>query len=91
MEILVMLLLIGAAAVGQMLLYAGRVFRHLEYSCQLSREEAEEGEEIEILETVVNRKWLPLLGLPFPILKRNLTPPPDPRPHSQNRTPAGHG
>lgn len=68
MEILVMLLLIGAAAVGQMLLYAGRVFRHLEYSCQLSREEAEEGEEIEILETVVNRKWLPL-----PWLKSEIT------------------
>ena len=60
MEILVLMLLLTGVAVGQMLLYAKWVFRRLDYTCRLSREEAREGEEIEILETVANRKWLPV-------------------------------
>lgn len=68
MEILVLMLLLTGVAVGQMLLYAKWVFRRLDYTCRLSREEAREGEEIEILETVANRKWLPV-----PWLKSEIT------------------
>ncbi|MDD2955416.1 MAG: DUF58 domain-containing protein [Oscillospiraceae bacterium] len=68
MEILVLIVLIAAVVVGQMALYGRRVFRHLEYGCRLDREEAREGDEIEILETVSNRKWLPV-----PWLKSEIT------------------
>ena len=38
------------------------------YHCELSRDEAEEGDQIELIETVVNKKWLPI-----PWLKSEIT------------------
>ena len=65
LALLLLVLLLGAA---QAWLYRARALDGLEYSLILSRDEAVEGDKIEIIETVVNNKWLPL-----PWLKAELT------------------
>ncbi len=49
-------------------LYKTYAFRNLEYSCTLSTNECYEGDEIELVEEIVNKKWLPL-----PWLKAEIT------------------
>lgn len=41
-------------------LYHGRMFRHLSYRCYFSTDEAYEGDEIELVEELENRKLLPV-------------------------------
>ncbi len=45
---------------GQLWLYARYSFRRFEYSCQFNKDEVVEGEEVGLVETLSNRKWLPL-------------------------------
>lgn len=68
MELLVLLLLLLAALWLQGLLYRRFSFRRLDYSCTLSKREAVEGDPIELLEVIANRKLLPL-----PWLKSEIT------------------
>ena len=63
---------IAAVVVGLFLLqnklYKTYAFKNLEYSCTLSTNECYEGDEIELVEEIVNKKWLPL-----PWLKAEIT------------------
>ena len=62
---------IAAVVVGLFLLqnklYKTYAFKNLEYSCTLSTNECYEGDEIELVEEIVNKKWLPL---PLALLRR---------------------
>ncbi len=49
-------------------LYKSYAFKNLEYRCTLSTDECYEGDEIELVEEIVNKKWLPL-----PWLKAEIT------------------
>ncbi len=49
-------------------LYKHYAFKNIHYSCTLSCNECYEGDEIELIEEIVNRKWLPL-----PWLKAEIT------------------
>ena len=49
-------------------LYKQYAFKNIHYSCTLSCNECYEGDEIELIEEIVNRKWLPL-----PWLKAEIT------------------
>ena len=49
-------------------LYKSYAFKNLEYHCTLSTNECYEGDEIELVEEIVNKKWLPL-----PWLKAEIT------------------
>ena len=49
-------------------LYKQYAFKNIRYSCTLSCNECYEGDEIELIEEIVNRKWLPL-----PWLKAEIT------------------
>ena len=60
MEFLFVIALLVALAGLQMLLYAKNAFRALDYDCAFSEQEATEGDEIRLVETVTNRKLLPL-------------------------------
>ena len=63
---------IAAVVVGLFLLqnklYKTYAFKNPEYSCTLSTNECYEGDEIELVEEIVNKKWLPL-----PWLKAEIT------------------
>ena len=63
---------IAAVVIGLFLLqnrlYKTYAFKNLEYSCTLSTNECYEGDEIELVEEIVNKKWLPL-----PWLKAEIT------------------
>lgn len=63
---------IAAVVVGLFLLqnrlYKSYAFKNLTYSCTLSTNECYEGDEIELVEEIVNKKWLPL-----PWLKAEIT------------------
>ena len=63
---------IAAVLVGLFLLqnqlYKQYAFKNVHYSCTLSSNECYEGDEIELIEEFVNRKWLPL-----PWLKAEIT------------------
>lgn len=68
MEFLALALLIGVIILVQNKLYANTGMKKLEYDCRLSATEAGQGDEIELVETLSNKKWLPL-----PWLKTEIT------------------
>lgn len=68
MELVALLIIAAAAVFCQNLLFSRLAFRRLEYRCRLSVQEAQEGDEIELIETIENRKWLPV-----PWLKSEIT------------------
>lgn len=59
MGFLALALLLALVLGGETLLYRKRSLTHLDYHCALDREEATEGEVVELVETIKNRKWLP--------------------------------
>jgi len=67
MEILAFAIIVFAVIGLQSLVFGKRVFKNLEYRCEFSVEEAHEGDEIFLIETVENRKLLPV-----PWLKANI-------------------
>ncbi len=68
MEFLALIIVVAAILILQSVLFKKMSFKHLTYHCELSRDEAEEGDQIELIETVVNKKWLPI-----PWLKSEIT------------------
>lgn len=60
MELIAILLIVLAVLLGERLLYRKLVLRGVEYRVRFSTDEAFEGETIEIIEEVENRKWLPV-------------------------------
>lgn len=60
MPIFVILFLLAVLLWGQMLLFGKSAFQNFEYRCDFDRPEAFEGDEIELIEQVYNRKWVPL-------------------------------
>ena len=67
MEILAFAIVVLAVIGLQSLVFGKWVFKNLEYRCEFSVEEAHEGDEILLIETVENRKLLPV-----PWLKANI-------------------
>ncbi|MEG0894430.1 MAG: hypothetical protein RSE93_01845, partial [Oscillospiraceae bacterium] len=49
-------------------IYKKNVFKNLDYKCYFNKEQAVEGEEIEFIEEISNRKWLPV-----PLFKSEIT------------------
>lgn len=68
MEFLALIIVVGAILILQSVIFKKCSFRNLDYTCELSTDEAEEGDNIELIETVVNKKWLPI-----PWLKAEIT------------------
>ncbi|MCM1335105.1 MAG: DUF58 domain-containing protein [Bacteroides sp.] len=60
MELIAILLIVLAVVLAERLLYRRLVLKNVEYSVRFNTDEAFEGETIEIVEEVVNRKWLPV-------------------------------
>ena len=60
MPILVIVFLMAVMLYAQGKLFEKKSFEHFEYRCNFSRPEAFEGDEVELVEQVFNRKWLPL-------------------------------
>jgi hypothetical protein len=60
MEIFTLFVVIIIAYFGQSLLFQSMVFKNLEYSCEFSTKSAIEGDTIFLVETVQNRKFLPV-------------------------------
>ena len=60
MEIAVVLLLLGLVLGGQVLLFSKYLFRNFRYRCSFDRQEVFEGEQIQMVETVMNGKALPI-------------------------------
>lgn len=60
MELIVLLLLILVLFVAEIQIYKRWWHRNLSYQCKFSTDEAYEGDEIELIETVTNAKFLPL-------------------------------
>lgn len=60
MPIFVILFLLAVLFWGQMLLFGKKAFQNFEYRCDFDCPEAFEGDEIELIEQVYNRKWVPL-------------------------------
>ncbi len=60
MEFIALLIVIALAVWIQNRLYKKLAFRDLDYECTLSQTEVFEGDELELIETVTNNKWLPL-------------------------------
>lgn len=63
MEVVALALVCLLAVWLENVLYRKNAFKGLSYRCYLSRSQVFEGEEIELIEEIENRKWLPLLGL----------------------------
>ena len=70
MEVFVLLLIMLTLVAVQSLIYKKFSFKKLDYRCDFNVDEAFEGDEIILTETVENRKWLPL-----PWFKSELTIP----------------
>ncbi len=68
MEFVVLALLIGLLILIQNRLYRTRGMEKLDYECRLNVGEARQGDEIELVEVLSNRKWLPM-----PWLKTEIT------------------
>lgn len=68
MDFLALLLIIALVVTAQGRVYKHFSMRHLDYNCKLSAEEVSEGDEIELVETLSNKKWLPI-----PWLKSEIT------------------
>lgn len=60
MEFLALVLAIGVLMVVQNILYRKLSFRNLDYRYYFTKTEVFEGEELELVEEVANRKWLPM-------------------------------
>ena len=68
MEFLALLLIVAAVILAQNWIFSRWGLRNLDYRCTLSTEEANQYDEIELVETICNRKWLPA-----PWLKAEIT------------------
>lgn len=68
MEFIAVALIIVVLLKAQSTLYQKNAFKKLEYKCYFSKSTAYEGEEVEFIEEVINRKWLPL-----PFFKSEIT------------------
>ena len=68
MEFLYVIVLVAVMAAVQALVYGKLAFRGLDYDCNFTEQEVSEGDEIKLVETVSNRKLLPL-----PWLRSELT------------------
>ena len=68
MELMAVLILLCAVMVLQNLLYRRQAFAGLSYKCYFSTNEAAEGDEITLVEEIINNKFLPL-----PWLKAEIT------------------
>ncbi len=60
MELIAILIIVGAVVFGEQLLYRKMVLKNVEYKVDFNVTEAFEGDTIEIVEEVVNNKWLPV-------------------------------
>lgn len=60
MELIALLLVVVVVIWLQNLIFRKFSFRRLDYRCYLSQEEASEGDEVQLVEEIVNRKWLPV-------------------------------
>lgn len=60
MEFIAILVMVIVVLAVQYYLYAKTSFQHFEYTCHFTKEEVMEGDEVGLVETVINRKWLPL-------------------------------
>lgn len=60
MEFIAIALIIVVLLKAQNSIYRKNAFKNLEYKCYFSKPTAYEGEEVEFVEEVINRKWLPL-------------------------------
>lgn len=60
MEFLALVLAIGVLMLVQNILYRKLSFRQLDYRYYFTKTEVFEGEELELVEEVANRKWLPM-------------------------------
>ena len=60
MEVIALALICLLAVWVQNRLYQKNAFKGLTYRCYLSKDQVFEGEEIELIEEIENRKWLPL-------------------------------
>lgn len=60
MPIIVVLFMLAVLLWGQAWLFGRKAFQNFEYRCSFDRSEAFEGDEIELVEEVYNRKWIPL-------------------------------
>lgn len=60
MELIVILLIVGALAAAEWFIYGRFSLKNIEYSVRFNTDEAFEGDTIEIVEEITNRKWLPI-------------------------------
>ena len=60
MEIFVLFLVMLLLVFIQSQVFRRLSFKGLDYECAFSTDEAFEGDSIELVETITNRKWLPL-------------------------------
>lgn len=60
MPILAIVFLMMVILYGQGILFEKKSFDHFDYRCNFNCQEAFEGDEVELVEQVFNRKWLPL-------------------------------
>ena len=60
MELIVMAAILACVLIAQYLIYRSYGLENIDYKLTISKTEAFEGEEIEIVETISNNKWLPL-------------------------------
>lgn len=60
MELIVILLIVGALAFLEQLVYRRFALKNIEYTVRFNTDEAFEGDTIEIVEEITNRKWLPV-------------------------------
>ena len=68
MELIILILFVAAAVIAQAKIYKKNMFKRLGYRCSFNQLEAHEGDVIYFIETVHNRKLLPL-----PWLKVDMT------------------
>lgn len=68
MEIFILFFIMLVIIALQARLFKKNCFKKFDYSCSFSRDEVFEGEQIEMRETIANRKWLPI-----PWLKSEIT------------------
>ncbi len=60
MELIAILIIVGAVVFCEQLLYRKLALKNVEYKVDFNVEEAFEGDTIEIVEEVINNKWLPV-------------------------------
>ncbi|MDD3192745.1 MAG: DUF58 domain-containing protein [Oscillospiraceae bacterium] len=60
MEFVAILFMVIVLLAAQLVLFAKNSFRHFDYSCSFTKDEVLEGDEVGLVETISNRKWLPL-------------------------------